>query len=74
MFLQGGQARLGYHVDQIMPGERLRAIAANQGDCQRSWLVGRGDAYGAIAAQVEASTRSDGVYGVSRNSCRGVVI
>ena len=56
-----------------MPGERLRAIAANQVDCKQLWLVRQGDAYGGIEAKVEASTRSNGVYGVRPHACRGVV-
>ena len=64
---------LGEHGDQIVPGERLRAIAANQVDCKQLWLVRQGDAYGGIEAKVEASTRSNGVYGVRPHACRGVV-
>ena len=73
MLLHLWQVRLGEDVDQIMPGERLRAIAANQVDCKRLWFVGRGDAYGAIVATVEAPTRSNGIYGISPHACLDVV-
>ena len=56
-----------------MPGERMRAIAANQVHCKQLWLVGESDAYDAIVTKVEASTRSNGVYGVSPHACRDVV-
>ena len=56
-----------------MPFTRLRAIAANQVDCKQMWFVGEGDACDAIAAKVEASTRSNGAYGISPHACRGVV-
>ena len=54
-----------------MPGKCLRAIAAKQ--VEQLWFVGRGDACGAILAKVEASSRSNGVYGISPQACRGVV-
>ena len=53
-----------------MPGERLRAIVVNQVDCTHLWYVGQGDAYGAIVAKVEASTRSNGVYRIIMHACR----
>ena len=56
-----------------MPGERLRVIAANQVDHKQLWFAGKGDTCGAIVAKVEASTRSNGVYGISPYACRGVV-
>ena len=56
-----------------MPGERLRAIAANQVDCKQLWFVRQSDAYGAIVAQVEAATRSKGVLSIGRDVGRGVV-
>ena len=73
MFLHRGQVRLGQHIDQIVPSERLRTIAANHVYCKRLWFVEQCDANGAIGAKVEASTRSNGVYGVSPHACRGVV-
>ena len=73
MLLHLWQVRLGEDVDQIMPGERLRAIAANRVHCKQLWFVGQSSAYGAIVTKVEASTRSHGVYGVSPHACRGVV-
>ena len=51
----------------------MRAVAANQVDYKQLWFVRQGDTYGAIVAQVEASARSDGVYGISRHARRGVV-
>ena len=73
MLLHLWQVRLGEDVDQIMPGERLRAIAANQVGCKQLRFVGQSDAYGATVAQVEASPRTDGVYGISRHAGRSVV-
>ena len=48
-----------------MPGERLRPISANQVHCKQLRFGGQSDAYGAIVTKVEASTRRNGVYGVS---------
>ena len=45
----------------------------NQVHCKLLWFVGHGDACGAIVTKVEASTRSNGVYGISPHACRGVV-
>ena len=73
VFLQCGQIRVGEHVDQIVPGERLRAIDTKQIYCKQLWLVGQGDAYCAIVSKMEASTQSNGVYGISPHAYRGVV-
>ena len=39
----------------------------------RMWFVGQSDGYGAIETKAEASTRSNGGYGVSPLAFRGVV-
>ena len=46
---------------------RTKFTASNVGSFEQS------DAYGAIVTKVEASTRSNGVYGVTPHACRGVV-
>ena len=71
VFLPEGQVRLGKHIHRIVPGERLRAIAANRVHCKQLWFVGQSSAYGAIVTKVEASTRSNRVY--SPYACPGVV-
>ena len=72
VFLHVGQVRVWEHVDQMVPGERLKLIAANQVDCKRLWFVGQGDTYGAIIAKEGASTQSNGVYAISPHACGGV--
>ena len=73
MFLLLGHVKLGKYVHQIVYGDRLRAIAANQVHCKQLWFVGQSDTYGTIVTRVEVSTQSNGVYGVSTHACRGVV-
>ena len=62
VFFVSGKVRLGKRVDHIVPVERLRAISANQLHSVQLWFVGQSDAYGAIVAKVEASTRRNWVY------------
>ena len=73
MFLLLGHVKLGKYVHQIVYGDRLRAIAANQVHCKQLWFVGQSGAYDAIVTKVETSTRSNGVCGISSHACRGVV-